>query len=74
MLEQLPDQDLAATLVSRLAAAADTASFPARAALYLKLASVHPDCRRAVGNAVLAAIRDPDTHKALMKAAKKAAS
>ena len=69
VLEQLPDQDLAATLVARLG---DGASFTKRAALYLKLASVHPDCRRAVGRAVLAAIGDADGDKALIKAAKKA--
>ncbi len=74
VLEQLPDQDLAATLVARLQARVDTPSFAATATLYLKLASVHPDCRRAVGNAVLAAIRNPEASKALVKAAKKAVS
>jgi HEAT repeat protein len=73
VLQQLPDQDLAATLKARLAAKAGTPAFEDAAALYLKLASVHPDTRRAVGQAVLDAIRDPDAHKALAKAARKAA-
>jgi HEAT repeat protein len=72
VLEQLPDQELAATLTARLAEKAETAAFADAAALYLKLAGVHPDCRRAVGKAVLEAIRDPDAHKALVKAARKA--
>ena len=36
------------------------------------MVSRHPDCRRAVGRAVLAAIGDADGDKALIKAAKKA--
>jgi HEAT repeat protein len=73
VLEQLPDQELAATLKDRLVAKAGTPAFADLAALYLKLASVHPHTRRVVGQAVLDMIRDPDAHKALVKAARKAA-
>jgi HEAT repeat protein len=86
VLAELPDHDLAATLVARLrdrAGAHDggsapkppapgSATFAELAALYLKLAGVHPDCRRAVGKAVIEAIGDLDGHKALAKAARKA--
>jgi HEAT repeat protein len=74
VLEQLPDQELSATLTARLAGKVGTPQFGDVAALYLKLAAVHPDCRRAVGKAVLDAIRDPDADKALVKAARKAMS
>jgi hypothetical protein len=72
VLEQIPDRDLAATLIARLAGKAGTAAFSDHASLYLKLAAVHPDCRRAVGKAVLDALRDPEADKALVKAARKA--
>ncbi len=74
VLEQLPDQDLAATLVARIGDRAGSPAFAEAAALYLKIAAAHPDCRRAVGKAVLEAIRDPEADKALVKAAKKAAA
>src|SRR5262249_34852219 len=74
VLEQLPDLDLATTLADRVREQAKGAVFAEKAALYLKLAvaSGHPHSRREVGGAVLAVITDPDAHKALMKAAKKA--
>jgi HEAT repeat protein len=74
VLEQLPDQELTATLTARLAEKAGSASYAALAALYLDLAAVHPDCRRAVAKAVLDAVRDPEADKALVKAARKAMS
>ncbi len=69
---ELPDAELSATLAARVADRAGAPTFPETAALYLKIAAVHPDCRRAVGKAVLDAIPDPDAHKALVKAARKA--
>ncbi|APR82395.1 Hypothetical protein A7982_07744 [Minicystis rosea] len=72
VLEQLPDRDLTAALVTRVRVRAQMSDFAAVAPTYLKLAQVHPDCRRAVGQAVLDAILDPDAHKALVKAARKA--
>jgi HEAT repeat protein len=74
VLKELSDEDLAETLVARVKGCAGTASFADRATLYLKLAAVHLFTRRAVGNAVLEAIGNPDAHKALVKAAKKAAT
>ncbi len=74
VLEALPERDLTATLVARVSERAGSAAFAETAALYLKIAGAHPDCRRAVGKAVLDAIRDPEAQKALVKAAKKAAS
>jgi hypothetical protein len=76
VLKDLSDLDLATSLVDRVRAQAKSTSFGEKAALYLKLAvgSSHPHSRREVGDAVLAAIADPDAHKALVKAAKKAIS
>jgi hypothetical protein len=74
VLKQLPDQELSAILTARLAGTVGTAELADRAALYLKLAAVHPDCQRAVGQAVLDAIRDPEADKALVRAARKAMS
>jgi hypothetical protein len=74
VLEQLPVQELSTTLTARLAGKVGTPEFGDVAALYLKLAAVHPDCRRAVGQVVLDAIRDPEADKALVKAARKAMS
>jgi hypothetical protein len=72
VLEQIPDQDLSATLIARLAAKAGTTAYSEAAMLYLKLAAVHPASRRAVGQAVLDGTRDPEADKALIKAARKA--
>jgi hypothetical protein len=73
VLEQLPDTELAAALVARVQARAQAPGFAEAGPLYLKLASVHPHCRRAVAQAVLdAAAADPEANKALVKAAKKA--
>jgi hypothetical protein len=58
--------------VARVRAHAQLPTFPDAAKRYLDLAGVHPYARRAVGQAVLDAIADPDAHKALVKAAKKA--
>ncbi len=74
VLEQMPDQDLAAVLAARLSERAGAEGFAGLAELYLKLAQVHPDCRRAVGRAVLAIVPDVAENKALIKAARKAAS
>ena len=72
VLSELSDLDLAAVLVARVHAHAGRATFDDAAALLLKLASVHVAARRAVAEAVLASISDPDRHKALVKSAKKA--
>lgn len=72
VLEQLPDRELAATLIARLEERAARDSFADVAMLYLKLAAVHPDARRAVGKAVLALAGDREDLKTLVKAAKKA--
>lgn len=72
VLEQLSDRDLAAALVARVRVHAALADFAEVAPICLKLAQVHPDCRRAVGQAVLDAVPDPEAQKALVKAARKA--
>jgi hypothetical protein len=71
-LEQLSDRDLAVALVARVRLHAPLADFAEVAPICLKLAQVHPDCRRAVGQAVLDAIPDPEAQKALVKSARKA--
>jgi HEAT repeat protein len=53
VLAEMPDRDLAATLIARLEQKPRDAAFPDVASLYLKLAAVHPDCRRAVAKAIL---------------------
>jgi HEAT repeat protein len=73
VLEQLPDRDLAATLVARLQARKGDPRFLDHAMLYLKLAGVHLDCRRTVGQAILALLPAEEAGKSLGKAAKKAA-
>lgn len=74
VLEQLPDRDLTAVLTARVEAHVGQPSFDEVASLHLKLAAVHLASRRAVAAAVLAAIRDPEAHKDLVKRAKKASS
>ena len=74
VLEQLPEQDLAATLVARLQAKASDPRFMDLAMLYLKLAGVNLDCRRVVAAAILAILPPTEAAKAVGKAAKKAAS
>ena len=74
VLEQLPEQDLAATLVARVQARAGDPRFMDLAMLYLKLAGVNLDCRRVVAAAILAILPPTEAAKPLGKAAKKAAS
>jgi len=74
VLEQLPEQDLAAILVARLQAKASDPRFMELSMLYLKLAGVNLDCRRVVAEAILALLPPTEAAKALGKAAKKAAS
>ena len=61
-------------LAARLSQRAGAEGFAGLAELYLKLAQVHPDCRRAVGRAVLSIVPDVAENKALIEAARKAAS
>jgi HEAT repeat protein len=72
VLEQLPDRELAEVLVARVGTPRPEAAFDEAALLYLELARVHPYAWRAVAQAVLDAVTEPDAHKALIKAAKKA--
>jgi HEAT repeat protein len=72
VFEQIPDQELAAGLVARLRERANDPALSDFGALYLKIASVHPDSRRAVAKAVLETVGDAEAHRALAKAAKKA--
>jgi HEAT repeat protein len=72
VLEQLPDRELAEVLVARVRMPRPDAAFDEAALLYLELSRVHPYTWRAVAQAVLDAVTEPDAHKALIKAAKKA--
>lgn len=77
VLEQLPDREVTAALVARVGARAGspeagTPGFAEAASLYLELARVHPSSRRAVAEAIVAAVKDPAAHPALLKAARKA--
>jgi hypothetical protein len=74
VLEQLPAEDLAATLVARLRAKASEPRLLDLGLLYLKLAGVNLDCRRTVAAAILALLPPTEAAKSLGKAAKKAAS
>ena len=74
VLEQLPDGELADVLVARVRARPPDAGFDEAAMLYLDLSRVHPHSWRAVAQAVLDAVTEPDAHKALVKAARKALS
>lgn len=72
VLAEISDQDLAATLIERLEQKPKDAAFPDVATLYLKLAAVHPDCRRAVAKAILGLLPASEEQRPLGKAAKKA--
>jgi HEAT repeat protein len=72
VLTELPDQDLAAALIERLEQKSQDPAFPDVASLYLKLAAVHPDCRRAVAKAILGLLPASEEQRPLGKVAKKA--
>jgi hypothetical protein len=73
VLRELSETDLAAALVARVSRVAGEAHFVERAQLYLKLAAAHVDCRRIVGQAILAKLPPTEQSSTLGKAAKKAA-
>ncbi|MEP7119711.1 MAG: HEAT repeat domain-containing protein [Byssovorax sp.] len=74
VLAEQPERDLTAALVARVHASAGDPRLIDRSTLYLKLAGVNLDSRRVVAEAILAILPTTDEAKALLKAAKKAAS
>jgi hypothetical protein len=75
VVERVPPDELATHLVERIGACGATGPrFAERGALYLKLAAVHEDSRRAVASRIQQVLADPSSkeEKALRRAADKA--
>ncbi|MFO0757974.1 MAG: HEAT repeat domain-containing protein [Byssovorax sp.] len=73
VLRELSELEIAAALVARVEKVAGADDFTDRAQLYLKLAAVHVDCRRVVGQAILNKLPAEKHKSPLGKAAMKAA-